>query len=65
LLMRDFQLADVDNVVEILNLKGLHSFPEVDEPGAMERVEGCSAVQFLVCEVGGKVVGVLRGNYDG
>jgi len=65
LLMRDFQLADADEIVEILMLNDQYSFPEVDGPEAMKRVTACSAAQFLVCEVKGKVVGVVRGNYDG
>ena len=39
LLMRDFQWADADEVVEILKLNGQYSFPEVDGPEAMERVK--------------------------
>lgn len=37
--MRDFQWADADEVVEILKLNDQYSFPEVDGPGAMERVK--------------------------
>jgi N-acetylglutamate synthase-like GNAT family acetyltransferase len=31
----------------------------------MKRVKAYSAAVFLVCETDGKVVGVVRGNYDG
>jgi len=31
----------------------------------MKRVKACSAAVFLVCEIDGKVVGIVRGNYDG
>jgi N-acetylglutamate synthase-like GNAT family acetyltransferase len=31
----------------------------------MKRVKSCRAAVFLVCEVDGKIVGVVRGNYDG
>jgi N-acetylglutamate synthase-like GNAT family acetyltransferase len=31
----------------------------------MKRVKECSAAVFLVCEIDGRVVGVVRGNYDG
>jgi N-acetylglutamate synthase-like GNAT family acetyltransferase len=65
LLIRDFQLTDIDEIVKILKLNDQYSFPEVDGPEAMKRVKKCSAAQFLVCEMEGKVVGVVRGNYDG
>jgi len=63
--IRDFQLSDIDGVLEILKLNDQYDFPEVDGPEAMKRVKACSAAVFLVYEMGGKVVGVIRGNYDG
>lgn len=63
--IRDFELDDIDEVVEILKLNNQYGFPLVDGPEAMKRVKACSAVVFLVCEMNGKVVGVVRGNYDG
>lgn len=65
MLIRGFQLADIDEIVEILKLNSQYSFPEVDGPEAMKRVKACSAAVFLVCEIEGKAVGVVRGNYDG
>lgn len=65
MLIRGFQLADTDKMVEILKLNNQYDFPEVDGPEAMKRVKACSAAVFLVCEIEGKVVGVVRGNYDG
>ena len=65
MLIRGFQLADTDEIVEILKLNNQYDFPEVDGPEAMKRVKACSAAVFLVCEIEGKVVGVVRGNYDG
>jgi N-acetylglutamate synthase-like GNAT family acetyltransferase len=65
MLIREFQLGDVDAVVEVLKLNGQYAFPEVDGPEAMRRVKACSAAVFLVCEMDGRVVGVVRGNYDG
>jgi N-acetylglutamate synthase-like GNAT family acetyltransferase len=63
--IRDFQLSDIDAVVEILKLNNQYSYPDVDGPEAMKRVKACSAAVFLVCERENKVVGVIRGNYDG
>jgi len=64
-LIRDFQLTDRDEIVEILKLNNQYGFPEVDGPEAMKRVKACSAAVFLICEIDGRVVGVVRGNYDG
>ena len=64
-LIRDFQLTDGDEIVEILKLNDQYGFPEVDGPEAMKRVKACSAAVFLVCIIDGRVVGVVRGNYDG
>jgi len=64
-LIRDFQLADTSQIVEILKLNSQYGFPEVDGPEAMKRVKACGSAVFLVCEMEGKVVGVVRGNYDG
>ena len=65
MLIRDFQFSDVAEIVEILKLNGQFGFPDVDGIEAMKRVKACSAAVFLVCEVDGEVVGVVRGNYDG
>ena len=64
-LIRDFQLTDRDEIVEILKLNNQYGFLEVDGPEAMKRVKACSVAVFLVCEIDGRVVGVVRGNYDG
>jgi ribosomal protein S18 acetylase RimI-like enzyme len=65
MMIRDFELADIDGIVAILKLNDQYGFPEVDGPEAMKRVKACSAAVFLVCQVDGKVIGVVRGNYDG
>jgi N-acetylglutamate synthase-like GNAT family acetyltransferase len=65
LFIRDFQLDDTYQVVEILKLNKQYGFPEVDGPEAMRKVKGCDAAVFLICEMDGRVVGVARGNYDG
>ncbi|MGA2459847.1 MAG: hypothetical protein ABSF82_00270 [Candidatus Bathyarchaeia archaeon] len=31
----------------------------------MRRVKACDAAVFLVCEMDGRLVAVVRGNYDG
>jgi len=64
-LIRDFQFADIPEIVEILKLNGQYGFPEVDGPEPMKRVKESSTAVFLVCETDDKVVGVVRGNYDG
>jgi N-acetylglutamate synthase-like GNAT family acetyltransferase len=65
MLIRDFQIVDIDEIMKILRLNNQYGFPEVDGPEAMKRVKSCSAAVFLVCEINGKVIGVVRGNYDG
>ena len=65
MLIRDFEVGDADQVVEILKLNDQYGFPEVDGPEAMARVRSCDAAVFLACEVDGKVVGAVRGTYDG
>ena len=65
MLIRDFRLSDIDEIVEILKLNDQYAFPEVDGPEAMKRVKACIATVFLVCEMDDKIVGVVRGNYDG
>jgi hypothetical protein len=65
MLIRDFEIGDIDEIVEILKLNNQYGHPEVDGPEAMKKVKACRAVVFLVGEIEGKVVGVIRGNYDG
>ncbi len=65
MLIRDFEVSDIDEIVEILKLNNQYGHPEVDGPEAMKRVKACKAAVFLVCEVDGKVVGLVRGVYDG
>jgi N-acetylglutamate synthase-like GNAT family acetyltransferase len=63
--IRNFEVRDICEIVGILKLNDQYGFPDVDGPEAMKRVKRCNAAQFLVCESDGKVVGVVRGNYDG
>jgi len=64
-LIRDFEPKDADAIVEILKMNNQYGFPEVDGPEAMLRVKACNAAIFLVYETHGKVLGSIRGNYDG
>ena len=64
-MIRGFQLTDTDDIVEILKLNDQYGFQDVDGAEAMKRVKACKAAVFLVYEVDGKVVGAVRGNYDG
>ena len=65
MLIRDFEVGDIDEIVEILELNNQYGNPEVDGPQAMKRVKACEAAVFLVGEVNGRVVGLVRGIYDG
>ena len=62
--IRDFQPSDSDAIVEIL--KANQQYDPINEgPEAMLRVNACKAAQFLVAEKDGRVVGMIRGVYDG
>ena len=63
--IRDFMLHDIHDIVEILTLNDQYGMPAVDGPDAMQRLQACSAVVFLVCEGVDRVVGLVRGTYDG
>ncbi|MFX1285017.1 MAG: GNAT family N-acetyltransferase [Promethearchaeota archaeon] len=65
MLIRNFKLHDIEDVVKILELNNQYGMPEVDGPEAMTRVKSCNAAVFLVCEIKGKIIGVIRGVYDG
>jgi N-acetylglutamate synthase-like GNAT family acetyltransferase len=65
MLIRNFEIDDIDEIVEILKLNGQYGYPEVDGPEAMKRIKECEAAVFLVCELDDRVVGLIRGVYDG
>ncbi len=65
MLVRDFDAEDAAPIVEILELNGQYVHPDVDGPEAMRKVKDCEAAVFLVCELAGKTVGLVRGVYDG
>ena len=63
--IRKFEVSDIEELIEILRLNDQYGCPEVDGPDAMKRIQLCKAAVFLVCEVNGKAVGLIRGIYDG
>jgi len=62
--IRNFKLDDAHDVVEILKINDQYS-PLVEEPAVMKRVRECEAAVYLVAVEYGKIVGVVRGVYDG
>ena len=65
MMIRDFRPEDASTLVEILRLNNQYGYPGVEGPEAMKRVGECEAAVFLVCELDGKAVGLIRGVYDG
>jgi ribosomal protein S18 acetylase RimI-like enzyme len=63
--VREFREEDVDPLFGILKANQQYSHPEIDGPEAMSRVRNCQAAEFLVAETGGRIVGLIRGTYDG
>ena len=63
--IRDFVPSDAPRLVEILKANQQYGHPELDGPEAMIRVHQCEAAEFLVAEEDFKVVGFIRGVYDG
>jgi ribosomal protein S18 acetylase RimI-like enzyme len=63
--IRDFEPEDTDALVDILKANQQYGNPDIDGPDAMRRVHECQAAEFLVAEEEGKVVGMIRGSYDG
>ncbi len=63
--IRDFRPDDADALVDILKANQQYGHPDIDGPEAMLRVHQCTAAEFLVAEVEGKVVGMIRGTCDG
>jgi len=63
--IRDFRPADAEALVGILKANQQYGHPEIDGPEAMRRVCECEAAEFLVAERKEKIVGMIRGTYDG
>ena len=63
--IREFKIQDINEIVEILKLNNQYDFPDVDGPEAMKRLNKCDATLFLTYEIEEKVVGFIRGTFDG
>lgn len=63
--IREFRPEDTEALVNILKANQQYGHPDIDGPQAMLRVHECQAAEFLVAEAAGKVVGMIRGAYDG
>ena len=63
--IREARSSDINTIVEIIKLNNQFGITEVDGSEAMQRVINCKAAVFLVCEINRKVVGAIRGVYDG
>ncbi|MGD2205494.1 MAG: GNAT family N-acetyltransferase [Anaerolineae bacterium] len=63
--IRDFRPEDRDALVDILKANQQYGHPDIDGPEAMLRVHKCQAAEFFVAEIESKVVGMIRGTYDG
>jgi len=65
MLVRDFKPQDSVALVEILKANQQYGHPELDGPEAMLAVQRCAAAEFLVAEIDGAPVGLMRGVFDG
>ena len=63
--IRDFRPEDADALVDILKANQQYGHAAIDGPQAMMRVYDCAAAQFLIAEEEDRVVGMIRGTYDG
>ena len=63
--IRAFQATDSETLVGILKANQQYGHPDIDGPEAMLQVRNCQAAEFLVAEKEDKVVGMIRGTYDG
>lgn len=63
--VRPFREEDIPALVEMLTLNGQYDYPEIEGPDAMRRVAACDAAVFLVAEMEGRSVGLVRAVYDG
>jgi ribosomal protein S18 acetylase RimI-like enzyme len=63
--IRDFQPDDAEALVGILKANQQYGHPEIDGPDAMLQVHACQAAEFLIAVEEDRVVGMIRGTFDG
>jgi len=63
--IREFRSSDAMALVDILRANQQYGHPDIDGPEAMEKVRQCQAAEFLVAEIEGEPVGMIRGTFDG
>jgi ribosomal protein S18 acetylase RimI-like enzyme len=63
--IRDFGPPDAEALVDLLKANQQYGHPDTDGPEAMLRVHQCQAAEFLVAEEEGRIVGMIRGTFDG
>lgn len=63
--IRNFSESDILVLIDILKRNGQFDHPAVEGRDAMKRVAKCSASVFLVAEEDNRVMGLVRGVYDG
>lgn len=63
--IRGFRPKDVQALVDILKANQQYGHPDIDGPEAMLQVHKCEAAEFLVAKKDDRVVGMIRGTYDG
>ena len=63
--IREFQPSDAGDLVDLLKANQQYGHSDIDGPEAMLRVRECQAAEFLVAEDEGKLVGMIRGTFDG
>lgn len=65
MVIREFRPEDCSALVTILKANLQYSDPDTEGPEAMLRVHQCKAAVFLVAEDEDRLVGLIRGVYDG
>lgn len=63
--IRKYNQSDSEYIMEILKLNKQYDYPEVEGPEAMDRVAQCKVAIPLVAEIDNKIVGYIKGIYDG
>ena len=63
--IRKYGELDSQYIVEILKLNKQYDYPHIEGPEAMNHVARCNAAISLVAETDNRVVGYIKGIYDG